>query len=175
MKLSKRLTFSDGTVQATALPITQHASNVFGFSPIAQSAGQGGLVGNTSYWFGQATYGGDGATLVPSTSTWTLESAYSRFVGTYTFVVYWTALPNTGIVKHELSKDGGATWTTLGSGVDTYSGGSSTTTASLTIYTGVTIPEGASLQFRITVTGKNAGSSQYFYAINGWELARTGP
>lgn len=166
MKLSKYLTFSDATVQKTAMPTTVHQLEFFGLLPLVTTAGLSG--GPGAYWLGQICYGLDGGTNGGS-STWQLDGHY---VGTYSLNILYCKLGDTGIVKHEFSVDGGSTWTTLASGLDTYT---STVTPSVASYTGLVIPEGSIVQFRITVTSKNASSTAYYWALSGWELLRTGP
>lgn len=150
-----------------AAPITRHKIEAFGLLPAASSSAQGQII-NPVYYFGIVTYGTDGATLVPSTSTWTLDGHWS---GTYSLVIYYGKVNNTGIVKFEISKNGGTSYTTLASGLDTYA--SATVPASAT-YTAIAIPEGSDVRFKVTVTGKNASSTQYFYTVSGYEMLRTG-
>lgn len=149
-----------------ATPITKHKVELFGLLPQSSSAIQvifTALVG----MFGGWTYPQDGAS-VNATSTWALSG---RWVGTYSLVLYYVKTSNVGIFKVEISKNGGSSWTTLSSGIDGYN---ATTVGATVTYTAISIPEGSDVLLRLTVTGKNASSTAYYYGICAWEMLRTG-
>lgn len=150
-----------------AAPITKHKVEVFGLVPLVSTAVQT-LVNSATYYFNTLTFGSDGAT-ISSSSTWALSGHWS---GTYTLVLYHGKLSNGGICKVEISKNGGSTWTSLTTTLDMYAAASA---PGVQTFTAIAIPEGSDVQLKFTITGRNASNTTgYFYAISGWELARTG-
>lgn len=151
-------------------PITKSKVQMFGLVPSSSSAALNSIFG-AAYFFGNFSYNTDATanTTPGSTSSWNLSGHWS---GTYTFTLYYAKISTGGIFKVELSKDGGSTWSTLSSTLDTYA---SSGQAGFASFTAIAIPEGSDVVLKITVTGKNASASAYLYCLSGWALQRTGP
>lgn len=145
---------------------TRQAFGLLASSASASIAGGGNGAGSAGYWFGELFYGTDGG----ANGGWAIYPLAGDFSGTYSLTIYSAKTVNGGIVKHEISVDGGTTWTLLGSGVDLYA---VTTTAFASPYTGIAIPAGSDVRFKITVTGKS-GPTNYYWTLSGYELLRTG-